>query len=72
MLQVYMDSTYSDGRKLTDHEITGMVIWFMFAGHHTSSNTTAWTLLEIARNPQYKARLQAEADGLFEDTEELH
>jgi sterol 14-demethylase len=71
MLQVYMDSTYSDGRKLTDHEITGMVIWFMFAGHHTSSNTTAWTLLEIARNPQYKARLQAEADGLFEDTEEL-
>jgi sterol 14alpha-demethylase len=71
MLQVYMDSTYSDGRKLTDHEITGMVIWFMFAGHHTSSNTTAWTLLEIARNPQFKARLFAEADALFDDTEEL-
>jgi sterol 14alpha-demethylase len=71
MLQVYMDSTYSDGRKLTDHEITGMVIWFMFAGHHTSSNTTAWTLLEIARNPQYKARLYAEVDALFEDTAEL-
>jgi len=71
MLQVYMDSTYSDGRKLTDHEITGMVIWFMFAGHHTSSNTTAWTLLEIARNPQYKARLFAEVDALFEDTAEL-
>jgi len=43
MLQVYMDSTYSDGRKLTDHEITGMVIWFMFAGHHTRSNTTGCT-----------------------------
>ena len=26
MLQVYMDATYQDGRKLTDHEITGMVI----------------------------------------------
>lgn len=65
MLQIYMDSTYSDGRKLTDHEITGMVIWFMFAGHHTSSNTTAWTLLEIARNPQYKERLFAEIDALF-------
>ena len=71
MLQVYMDSTYSDGRKLTDHEITGMVIWFMFAGHHTSSNTTAWTLLEIARNPEYKDRLLAEVDALFEGTEEL-
>jgi sterol 14-demethylase len=71
MLQVYMDATYNDGRKLTDHEITGMVIWFMFAGHHTSSNTTAWTLLEIARNPQYRDRLHAEIDALFADTEEL-
>jgi sterol 14-demethylase len=43
----------------------------MFAGHHTSSNTTAWTLLEIARNPRYKARLQAEIDTLFEDTQAL-
>jgi sterol 14-demethylase len=71
MLQVYMDSTYKDGRRLTDHEITGMVIWFMFAGHHTSSNTTAWTLLEIARNPQYKERLFAEVDSLFDGSEPL-
>jgi sterol 14-demethylase len=71
MLQVYMDSRYQDGRKLTDHEITGMVIWFMFAGHHTSSNTTAWTLLEIARHPQYKADLFAEVDALFCDEEAL-
>lgn len=71
MLQVYMDSTYSDGRSLTDHEITGMVIWFMFAGHHTSSNTTAWTLLEIARNPQYKEALFTEVDALFEDAQPL-
>lgn len=71
MLQVYMDSTYSDGRSLTDHEITGMVIWFMFAGHHTSSNTTAWTLLEIARNPQYKEALFTEVDALFKDAQPL-
>ncbi len=71
MLQVYMDSTYKDGRHLTDHEITGMVIWFMFAGHHTSSNTTAWTLLEIARNPRYKERLFAEVDALFDGSEPL-
>lgn len=71
MLQVYMDSTYKDGRSLTDHEITGMVIWFMFAGHHTSSNTTAWTLLEVARHPQYKARLFAEIDALFGEDQPL-
>lgn len=71
MLQIYMDATYEDGSKLTDHEITGMVIWFMFAGHHTSSNTSAWTLLEIARHPQYLAELTAEVDRLHAQEGEL-
>ncbi len=65
MLEIYMTATYEDGTPLTEHEITGMVIWFMFAGHHTSSNTSAWTLLEICRNPQYLAELQAEVDAVF-------
>lgn len=71
MLQIYMDAQYEDGSKLTDHEITGMVIWFMFAGHHTSSNTSAWTLLEIARHPQYYDELTAEVDRLYEHSPEL-
>jgi sterol 14-demethylase len=71
MLQVYMDAEYQDGSKLTDAEITGMVIWFMFAGHHTSSNTSAWTLLEIARHPQYLPALSAEIDQLWRDSSEL-
>lgn len=71
MLQIYMDAQYEDGSKLTDHEITGMVIWFMFAGHHTSSNTSAWTLLEIARHPQYYDELTAEVDRLYEHSSEL-
>ncbi len=71
MLQLYMDAEYEDGSKLSDHEITGMVIWFMFAGHHTSSNTAAWTLLEIARHPQYRTRLQTEVDQLRADNPEL-
>jgi len=71
MLQVYMDSQYEDGSRLTDHEITGMVIWFMFAGHHTSSNTATWTLVEMARNPQYFPELHAEIDGLYARQTEL-
>src|SRR5262249_20358272 len=66
MLQIYMDAQYEDGTKLSEHIITGMVIWFMFAGHHTSSNTSAWTLLEICRHPQYQAALKAEIDKVFE------
>jgi sterol 14-demethylase len=71
MLQIYMDARYEDGSPLSDHEITGMVIWFMFAGHHTSSNTSAWTLLEIARHPQYQPALKAEIDALWGREKEL-
>ena len=31
--------------------ITGMFISMMFAGHHTTSGTAAWTLIELLRNP---------------------
>ena len=65
MLQVYMDSKYEDGTPLNKAEITGMVIWFMFAGHHTSANTTAWTLLEIMKNPAYLSKLLEEIDQVF-------
>jgi sterol 14-demethylase len=65
MLEIYMTAQYEDGSKLTEHEITGMVIWFMFGGHHTSSNTSAWTLLEICRHPEFLPELQSEVDHVF-------
>lgn len=71
MLQVYMDARYDDGRKLTDDEIVGMVIWFMFAGHHTSGNTSAWTAVELARHPEFAARAEAEVDQLYANNEAL-
>ncbi len=46
-----MDSRYSDGAALTPNEITGILTASMFAGHHTSSGTAAWTLIELLRNP---------------------
>jgi sterol 14-demethylase len=71
MLQVYMDAQYEDGRALSDDEIVGMVIWFMFAGHHTSGNTSAWTAVELARHPEFAARAEAEVDRLYANNEEL-
>ena len=35
--------------------ITGMFISMMFAGHHTTSGTAAWTLIELLRHPEYLA-----------------
>ncbi len=67
MLQVYMDATYSDGTPLNKSEIAGMVVWFIFAGHHTSANTAAWVLVELARHPELGQAMIAEIDRVLEE-----
>ena len=47
--------------------ITGMFISLMFAGHHTTSTTSSWALLELCRHPEWMARVVAELDALFAD-----
>ena len=64
-LQTLMESRYSDGRGLSEHEITGMLLAGMFAGHHTSSVTTAWTLIELLQNPKWLAACVEEIDRVF-------
>ena len=44
--------------------ITGMFISMMFAGHHTTSGTAAWSLIELMRHPDYAKRVVEEIDGL--------
>jgi len=53
ILQKLIEFNYKDGTKLTDDEVTGMLIAALFAGQHTSNITTTWTalfLLEDKRN----------------------
>lgn len=64
-LQTLMDARYSDGRNLTEDEITGLLLAGMFAGHHTSSVTTAWTMIELLRSPAMLQRAIAEVDRAF-------
>ena len=71
MLQVFMEVEYLDGRKLSDDEIVGMVIWIMFAGFHTSSNTATWTAVELARHPAYAAPVAQEIDSIYDGAEGL-
>ena len=49
-----------------DH-ITGIFISMMFAGHHTSSGTAAWALIELLRHPDVMADVVAELDELYAD-----
>ncbi|CAG9462094.1 unnamed protein product [Pedinophyceae sp. YPF-701] len=47
VMQVFMDREMKDGSKLTNDQITGMLIAVLFAGQHTSSITSTWLVYEI-------------------------
>lgn len=66
MFQSLIDMTYKDGTKLDENEITGLLVGAIFAGHHTSSGTAAWVLIELLRNPGLIEKATAEIDALFE------
>ena len=47
MLDVLITVKDEEGNlRFSADEITGMFISMMFAGHHTSSGTASWTLIE--------------------------
>lgn len=71
-LETFMSGTYQDGSKLTDTEITGLIIATMFAGHHTSSGAGAETLVELAKHPQYAAELRDEIDEIYKNGDEIN
>lgn len=64
-MQTLMESTYKDGSKLTDHEITGLLVSAMFAGHHTSAVTASWALVELLRNPALMNEVLAELERAY-------
>ncbi len=52
LLDVLMSITKEDGSpRFPADQVTGMFISMMFAGHHTTSGTAAWTLVELLRHP---------------------
>ena len=68
MLDVLIRINDESGKpRFTADEITGMFISMMFAGHHTSSGTASWTLIELLRHPDVRAAVTAELDELYSD-----
>lgn len=71
MLQSFLDARYKDGSAMPHELIPGMIIWIMFGGFHTSSNTAAWACLELARHPEYQREVMAEVDSIYGNGEDL-
>jgi sterol 14alpha-demethylase len=72
LLDVLMSIREEDGEpKFSTDVVTGMFISMMFAGHHTTSGTAAWTLIELLRHPDAMARVTDELDALYAHGEEV-
>jgi sterol 14-demethylase len=69
LLDVLLSIRQDDGELQFDADIiTGIFISMMFAGHHTTSTTASWTLLELLRNPDQLAAVVDELDDLAADS----
>ncbi len=63
--QMLIDARYDDGSSLSAHEITGMLVGAIFAGHHTTAGTAAWVLIELSKRPDILKSVIGELDDLF-------
>jgi sterol 14-demethylase len=72
LLQVLTTLRQPDGSpRFSPDEITGIFISMMFAGHHTTSGTAAWTLIELMKQPAMLRDVVEELDALYADGREV-
>jgi sterol 14-demethylase len=68
LLGVLLSLKREDGSlKYPPKLISGILISTLFAGHHTSAGTLAWSLVEMLRAPAYLARVSDELEKLYAD-----
>jgi cytochrome P450 len=51
------------GLGISEEEVGAHLVTFMAAGHETTANTLGWTLYLLAKHPDVRARVEAEALG---------
>jgi sterol 14alpha-demethylase len=67
LVDVLMSIKDEDGNwQFSPDIVTGMFISMMFAGHHTTSTTASWLIIELLRNPDVLRRVIDEMDALAE------
>ncbi|KAL3471033.1 cytochrome P450 [Aspergillus californicus] len=60
MIWNLMSCQYKDGSRLPDKEIAHMMIALLLGGHHSSSATISYILLQLASHPEIQERLYEE------------
>lgn len=64
LLAGLLKAVYRDGTPMSLHEVCGMIVAAMFAGQHTSTITTTWSMLHLMhpKNKKHLDRLLKEID----------
>jgi sterol 14-demethylase len=60
ILNFLINTTYKNGRPLTNEEITGLLIGLLMAGQHTSSSTSSWLGFYLAKHQHLQTRAYEE------------
>lgn len=60
ILQNFINMKYKDGSSLSNDEVVGLLIALLFAGQHTSSITSSWTMYYLLHNKDCMAKAMAE------------
>ena len=72
LLDVLMSIRDEEGAlRFSADQVTGIFISMMFAGHHTTSTTASWMIIELLRTEGAMASVVAELDGLFAESDDV-
>jgi sterol 14-demethylase len=66
-LQLLLNGKYKTGEPIPDDHICGILLGGLFAGEHTSSVSSTWTLFNILHNQKDYERVMSEQAQVFEN-----
>jgi cytochrome P450 len=64
VLSVLLETKDDGGVGMTDVQVRDEAMTLFAAGHETTANALAWTFYLLAKNPDVRAKLEAEVDAL--------
>ncbi len=65
LLEAFVAARDEPGSEFTDENVIGNAVTMVFAGEDTTSNTIAWLLDFLARDPRVAGHVAAEADAVL-------
>ncbi|NWZ65912.1 CP4V2 protein, partial [Acrocephalus arundinaceus] len=68
-LDMLLNATDDEGKKLSYRDIREEVDTFMFEGHDTTAAAINWVLYLLGRNPEAQKKVHRELDEVFDNTE---